>query len=336
MFPIRRSPHHVDFVSGHSREHLEKTFGPYTHVGSTAVKSHHGGGFTVGDRGRMVRSKTLQRGYYNSEAYELSNKLFSGGTPLELQVPTDHMSIHVKNALGSLPETDLTSLLANEECGKKAFVQQLNDHHATWANDLLSCTPRADPRTEKSNNVAVYTAPRMSLGTLSRTLSRTLIDPRSPIVSIKTEGDPATGRPISIAPIHVEIPYVPFLLDDSEREYTLKQDAFERFASGLRVLEPSIGQELNSLLENYHEERRVAAETKIASLLEPEIETFFEYGVGEKDLQLKSRDNRSMTVGSSWQVQSVPGTPCLEATMRVEEELVLDPATAGTIDLALS
>jgi len=306
-------------ASDRSHAGLEKTFGRYTHAGPIEVRSHYGGGFTVGDAGLMVRSKCLEPDYDDSEAHTECHRLYGIDQhyPPKFQVPTDHMSIHVKNALELLTDADLTSLLANRECGKEAFVKQLIDPQATWANDLISCTPPTDRRTERSKNVAVHTAPRSSPLPRS-TIQPTLFDYGPPIVSITTEGGPGTEHPISIAPISVQIPYVGSRLKPLGSFYTLKQDAFERFASGLRVLEPSIGQELNSLLEDYHEERHVAAETKIASLLEPEIKTFFEYGVGEGDLQSKSRDNRSMTVGSSWQVQSVPGTPCLEATMRVE------------------
>jgi len=332
MFPIRHSRHRLDFVSGHSREHLEKTLGPYTHAGPTEVRSHYGGGFTVGDAGLMVRSKCLEPDYDDSEAHIECHKLYGieRHNPPELQVPTDHMSIHVTNALESLTGADLTSLLANEECGKEAFVKQLIDSQAAWANDLISCTPRTDPRTERSENVAVHTASR-SFPLPRSTLQPTLFDYGPPIVSITTEGGPGTGHPISIAPISVQIPYVGSQLTVFAPRYTLKQDTVERFVSNLRVLEPSIGQVLKTLLGDYHEKKRADAETKIASLLEPEVKIFFEYGVGEKDLERNSPDDRSMTVGSSWEVQDISGRPRLHATMRGEERTLTDQERAASV-----
>jgi len=141
------------------------------------------------------------------------------------------------------------------------------------------------------------------------------------IVSITTEVGPDTGRPISVWELSVEIPC---FVDPPECSplhqlgvrFTLNQEALTRLVSNLRVLEPSVGQKLNSLLANYDEERHVTVEKEIESMIDTEIDTLVKYGVQPQDLEAQICRGPSEAVQSGWRVQGVPGKPRMVATLR--------------------
>jgi hypothetical protein len=209
----------------------------------------------------------------------------------------------------------------------------LKASQARLANDPWGTAPRTGPRTERTDNLALHYVEReQPMALLTHELTRAYDGP--PIVSITMGGGPGTGRPRSIAPISVEIPSVVncpecSLAHEFGLKRTLNSESFAGLVSKLSVLDPSIGQELNSLSANYNEETHAATEEAIARMIEPEINTFFKYGVGPQDLEWQSPDNRSRTVQSGWRVQDVPGKPCLQATIRGEETRVPNSSTSA-------
>jgi hypothetical protein len=299
---------------------LENTFGEYTNGDPTEVRTHRGGGLTVGATGSMVRREVFKPGYIYLQTHQDSHALYGKCWPPTLEVPTDHMPIHVKNALESLSPTDFASLVAHEDRGHQAFNESLKASQARWANDSRRIAPRPGPRTERTENLALYHAPRnQPMSVAAHELTR--INDGPSIASITTEGGADTGRSISVRDLSVEIPC---FVDPPEcsplRElglrFTLDQEALTRLVTNLRVLEPSVGQKLNSLLANYDEETHATVEKEIGSMIDTEIDTLVKYGVQPQDLEPQILRGPSEEVHSGWRVQGVPGKPRIAATLR--------------------
>jgi hypothetical protein len=317
-------------------EQLDDIFGPYVDIDPIQARSHPGGGVTVGATPSMVREEVLKRNYHDSEAHGFSVAHYGSCMPPTLDIPSEHMPVLVENALESLGPTDWASFEANEKPGQEVFDERLRASLARFANDPWRTAPQAGPRTDRSANVAVHTAPRQGPMAFSKN-EPILINDGPPIVSIRTEGGPGTGSPISIAPISVEIPCIVdpapglFLYPTFVLKRTLKPESFAGLVSKLAVLGPSIGQELNSLLHDYNEETRDATEKKIASMIKSEVDTIFKFDVVGRTLDWPVPANRSRTVQSDWGVQEVPGNPRLEATMRGKERSVANSRTARSL-----
>jgi hypothetical protein len=317
-------------------EKLNDTFGPYTNIDPIEATSHAGGGVTVGVTPSMIRQEVLKRAYHDSQAHKSSLAFYGSCMPPTLEVPSEHMPVLVENALESLSPTDWASFKANKKPGQEAFDKRLRASLARFANDPWETAPQTSPRTDRSANVAVHTAPREHPMAFSIN-EPIMVDDGPPIVSIRTEGRPGTGCPISIASISVEIPYIVDPVPGSlvsrlfGPKKTLKPESFAGLVSKLAVLGPSIGQELNSLLGDCNEETRDATEKKIASMIGAEVNTIFKFDVVGRNLDWPDPANRSRTVQSDWGVQEVPGNPRLEATMRGEERSVANSTTAHSM-----
>jgi hypothetical protein len=312
IYPIN----HQTYIMSGKFQALEDVFGHHRSMDPIEVRSHPGGGLSVGASGSLVRTKVPEPGYDNSATRGSPDKLLGGNTSQTLQIPSGHESVFVKNALESLNDTNLASLYANEESGRKAFVDHLRGSEERWANNPYMPTPRTGARTAKSESVAIYNARRPRPMALS-THEPTRTNDGPPTVSIRTEGGPGTGRPISILRISVEIPRI-VESPKGTSQFTLTPDSLAGFVTSLVVLEPSIRHELKSLLADYSEETQAATEEAIGRMIEPDLKTLLEYGVREDELKRQSSDNPPESVQSGWRVQGVPGKPCLEATMRGE------------------